>query len=281
MLWMSNTYPGLKDAISYEGKLYGIPVPDNTQGGFMAWAYDPEALEDAGLAELPTTWGELLNLMCDWDKDSPYRVFGLDFMMELTDEIMNSYILRYDVPGEILSFDTPAFRETMEALKRWQEMMPFTDTRPALLEPRSITFSDELGYPDGDLCYIPPVTFLPGEEPIMEPDSLQVWCVSSRTKNADAVMELIAEAVEHMPDNMQFVTIPGALHPVKDKMSQETVDEINGLLPYLRINRGSTFGDHFYELIDEVHRYLDGNLTLDMLVKRLDEMVEMVTLERS
>ena len=279
--WLSQTYPGLRDALTYEDKLYGLPVPDSLGGGFMAWAYDPERLEDAGLTELPATWIELLNMMCEWDEDSPYRLFSMDSIMELTDTIMDGYILRYDVPGEALSFDTPIFRDTLAALKRWQEVKPFTDTRPALLETRGIFFSDEEGYPDGNLRYIPSVTFLPGEEPIVEPDLLQVWCVSSRTKNHETALTLIAEAAEYMPQNIQFETIPGALKPVKDRMTQETVDQINALLPYLRIDLGSTFGDHFYELTDEVHRYLDGNLTLDMLVKRLDEMVQMVTLERS
>ena len=279
--WLSQTYPGLQEALTYEGKLYGLPVPDSLGGGFIAWAYDPERLEDAGLTELPATWVELLNMMCEWDEDSPYRLFGMDSVMELTDAIMDAYIMRYDVPDEVLSFDTAMFRDTMAALKRWQEVKPFTDVRPALLETRGIFFSDEEGYPDGSLRYIPSVTFLSGEEPIVEPDLLQVWCVSSRTKNPDAAMTLIAEAAEYMPQNIRFETIPGALQPVKDRMTQETVDQINALLPYLRIDLGSTFGDHFYELTDEVHRYLDGNLTLDMLVKRLDEMVEMVTLERS
>lgn len=279
--WLSQTYPGLRDALTYEGKLYGLPVPDSLGGGFMSWAYDPERLEDAGLTELPATWVELLNMMCDWDEDSPYRLFSMDSVMELTDVIMHAYIMRYDVPGEVLAFDTPTFRDAMAALKRWQEVKPFTDDRPALLEMRGIFFSDEEGYPDGNLCYIPPVTFLPGEEPIVEPDLLRVWCVSSRTKNPEAVLTLIAEAAEFMPQNIRFETIPGALQPVKDRMTQETVDQINALLPYLQIDLGSTFGDHFYELTDEAHRYLDGNMTLDMLVKRLDEMVEMVTMERS
>ena len=279
--WLSQTYPGLRDVLTYEGKLYGLPVPDSLGGGFVSCAYDPERLEDAELTELPATWAELLNMMCDWDEDSPYRLFSLDYVMELTDAIMDDYILRYDVPDAVLSFDTPAFRETMEALKRWQDVKPFIDSRPALLETRGIYFSDEEGYPDGNLHYIPPVTFQPGEEPIIQPDLLQVWCVSSRTKNPEAALSLIAEAAEYMPQNVRFETVPGALQPVKDRMTQETVDQINALLVHLRIDRGSTFGDHFYELTDEVHRYLDGNLTLDMLVKRLDEMVEMVTLERS
>lgn len=279
--WLSKIYPGLQEALTYEGRLYGIPVPDSLGGGFISWAYDPERMEDAGLTELPATWVELLNMMCEWDEDNPYRLFSMDSIIELTDAIMDGYILRYDVPDEVLSFDTPTFRDAMEALKHWQEVKPFMDTRPALLETRGIFFSPEEGYPDGNLRYIPPVTFLPGEEPIVEPDLLQVWCVSSRTKSPDAALTLMAEAAEYMPQNVQFETIPGSLQPVKDRMTQETVDQINALLPYLRIDLGSTFGDHFYELTDEVHRYLDGNMTLDMLVKRLDEMVEMVTMERS
>lgn len=281
LAWLSKAYPGLQEALTYEGKLYGLPVPDGLGSGIIAWAYDPEQLEDAGLDALPATWAELLNMMCEWDTDNPYRLFGMDNMMELTDTIMDDFILRYDVRGEVLSFDVPAFRETMEALKRWQEVKPFTDARRALLEPRGIFFSDEEGYPDGNLRYIPPVTFLPGEEPIIQPGLLRVWCVSSRTQSPDAALTLMAEAAEYMPRNIQFETIPGALHPIEDRLTQETVDQVEALLPYLRINLGSTFGDHFYELTDEIHRYLDGNLTLDMLVKRLDEMVEMVTLERS
>ena len=279
--WLSRAYPGLQEALTYEGKLYGLPVPDGLGSGIIAWAYDPEQLEDAGLDALPATWAELLTMMCEWDVDSPYRLFEMDYVIELTDEIMRDYILRYDVPGEVLSFDTPAFRDTMEALKRWQEVKPFTDTRKALLAPRGIFFSDEEGYPDDSLRYIPPVTFLPGEEPIIQPGLLQVWCVSSRTKNPDAALGLIAEAAEFMPRNIQFETIPGTLYPIEDRLTQEAIDQVEALLPYLRISRGSTFGDHLYELTDEIHRYLDDNLTLDMLVKRLDEMVEMVTLERS
>lgn len=281
LAWLSQTYPGLREALTYDGKLYGLPVPNSLGGGFMAWAYDPERVEDAGLTELPATWIELLNMMCEWDEDSPYRMFSMDSMMELTDTIMSDYIMRYDVPGQVLSFDTPMFKDAMAALKRWQEVKPFTDARPALMEVRSIYFTSEDGYPDGNLRYIPSVTFVHGEEPMIEPNLLQVWCVSSRTKNPEAALTLIAESAEYMPQNVRVGTIPGTLQPIKDEMTQETVDQINALLPYLRIDLGSTFGDHFYELTDEIHRYLDGNMTLDMLVKRLDQMVEMVTLERS
>jgi ABC-type glycerol-3-phosphate transport system substrate-binding protein len=47
--------PGIKEAISYEGKIYGIP----TNVGSTAFYYSPTLLADAGYNQVPQTWDDI------------------------------------------------------------------------------------------------------------------------------------------------------------------------------------------------------------------------------
>ena len=279
--WLEAAYPPLVEALTYEGKLYGIPTPSDSSSGIIVWAYVPENLEDAGLTELPSTWIELLNMMADWDPDNPYRLFGNDSVPMLVEMIVDDYILRYESLNEPLSFDTPAFRETMEALLRWHRAKPPVEIRPPLLQTLGIYFGEEDGGLRDDMRLIPPVTFLPDETPIVTFDLFEVWGVSRRTKNADVAMNLIAEAVEFMPEQICYETIPDAIQPRENCLNQQTVDNINEVMQYVKINSVYVIGGKKHEFMDAINRYLDGNLPLDMLVKQLDNVVEMITLERN
>lgn len=279
--WLASCYPALAEALSYNGELFGLPAPEDSSSGIIAWSYSPEAINEAGLSNLPQTWVELLSLMINWDIDSPYRVFDQDSVEELNEIILREYILRYEVPGQPLSFDTDAFRTTMEALNAWSKIRIPADDRPALINPQSIMFGEEGGKINSELTFFPPVTFLDDEEPIVSIDVLQIWCISRRTKHDEIARNLLSEAAEFMPEHIRFMTVPGSLHPIEKLLSQKTVDEVDALMCHFTVDMGSVFGSHLYEMLDIVPRYIEGNMSIDMLIKQLDNFVEMITLEQT
>lgn len=73
-------------------------------------------------------------------------------------------------------------------------------------------------------------------------------------------MNLIAEAVEFMPEQICYETIPDAIQPRENWLNQQTVDNINEVMQYLKINSVYVIGGKKHEFMDAVNRYLVSRL---------------------
>ncbi|NLO84069.1 MAG: extracellular solute-binding protein [Clostridiales bacterium] len=115
-------YPQFRDALLVDGKLYGVPIDMycNTFGVNMnRW-------EEIGFTkdDLPATVIELLDFVANWtydyaDEFPDVQLFEQEsFKDMLFYTVLEQYILYKDAKGEALRFDTPEYRQLMEAFEQ-------------------------------------------------------------------------------------------------------------------------------------------------------------------
>lgn len=86
------------------------------------WAVNRPLWDEYGLGELPETYLELIEQCIAWNEeyaDEEVCLFSQQNMpVELMNSVMDVYIAEFEGTGDALDFDTPAFRDTMDALLR-------------------------------------------------------------------------------------------------------------------------------------------------------------------
>ncbi len=115
-------YPGLRDYISRDGRLYGACLSINSPYSFVADYY---VMNSARIKaeELPTTWMELLDYVDKWGENPAsydYRLFDDGYTGDEIKRILLGYMYcdytMYLRRGEVDSFDTPEFRALLKRL---------------------------------------------------------------------------------------------------------------------------------------------------------------------
>ena len=112
-------YPQLQEAMMLDGKLYGYPYGFNMN----LWSINPKLWEQFELGDVPETFLGYVELIERWNdelaEDNPdYTVTNLyNGKQELISQALSHYLYQYEQPDAPISFNTPAFRETMQAIE--------------------------------------------------------------------------------------------------------------------------------------------------------------------
>ena len=273
-------FPYLRDALSQSGNVYAVVCPaeeDESQSVYLdAWSRDDQGWAEENLGEVPTTWARLLDMMIDWAKnreDSAYRLCdapmeGEGFYVTL----FQSYVSQYERADAPITFDTPAFREAMTLLKQYAQLAQPLDTRPALLSP----FGGALtGARENGMVGMAPPTFEAGQTPVIQAD-FRVYVVNARTKHPAEALAYVETAARQYDEVSLLLMTPGAAKEIRFGnavlVTREDAERTLALLHNAKINLSSLFlgGDHHFDMVDMARQYLQGALTLDLLVEKLD-----------
>lgn len=235
-------YPVFRDAVTKDGKIYGVPVSFYGTG----LGYAPIHWEEAGLskAQLPTTTMDLLAFVKWWAEegsiDNPDTL-----LMEGTAQprdriwwiIIGEYVAYYQSAGKTLTFDTALFRRLAAAF----EAIDFTNITLAVSD-----YSEDL--------YELPYLFMEGievlslysvsEDPYMTPlplpldegmeknipADLRVAFVNPYSKNLDMAVKYLEYQVLYPDDEYEITLYPGnnepVLNPGYDQMMTRYKDDI-------------------------------------------------------
>ena len=123
---ISRMYPVFQSQVMKDGKLYAIPYSVYGSG---SWFYDTGVLEEVGLTEdeLPTNFVELCEFITRWNDEfvDEYPEYWLmegtgsaGLKAELLSTMMSAYIDYCNYEGKDITFDTPVFREMMQAWEK-------------------------------------------------------------------------------------------------------------------------------------------------------------------
>ncbi len=117
-------YPFIQEAVTYDGKIYGVPEEVYT---FANLFYSAKAFEAVGLTQedVPKTYVAFLELAKKWSQEMgeenlDYAFFSGTTQMSKSDLVrmtIDAYINYYQKQKEIIDFDTPLFRKMMTLIE--------------------------------------------------------------------------------------------------------------------------------------------------------------------
>lgn len=283
-------YPYLRPSLLKDNRLYGVPVPSEEDMvecvTWGMWAIATELWQEEGLGEIPGTYKELLEQMIDWEQnggESAYRLIeaSLDPSGFAT-AVFRGYVLYYERDNEIISFDTPIFREIMTLLKEYRDIYQPLDSRQSLILPYGsyLCEAGESGYQ-----WMVPPAFEKDQAPCI-PANITVYAINARTKHPQ-------EACAYMEAALQSLNAPSLLMLVNQEakeiksgdwvaVTQEQAEQVQAYAAYAQMNTQSEFlsGDHYYDMENMLQQYLQGSLPLDNLISKLNQRAWMVMSER-
>ena len=242
---VARMYPQLQEALMADGELYGYP-----QSFSMAlWSVNPGLWAQFELGDYPTTFAGYVDLINTWNEDyaednPDYTVTSLyNGKTELLMQALLQYIYQYERPGAPLSFDTDAFRETMQAIETldmdpvdWKNMSEadreeFWEkmNRPALfnmngyetVEPAYDYYSTPEGnYEEALLKVILPPAFEEGREAVV-PASLSMFVVNPESENVDLAMDFLEYYAANADAVLRYQTHTDLNEPVRQAYYEE------------------------------------------------------------
>lgn len=109
-----NFYPGPKNAVTVDRRVYGIPVGSNS----LTLFYNERLFREAGLTRPPETWSELIEYASRLTKPP---VFGVAFSARNTEEATWQWLpLLWSNGGSLLDLSSP---KAADALRVWVELV--------------------------------------------------------------------------------------------------------------------------------------------------------------
>lgn len=243
-------YPQVQEAVSHEGKLYAYPYRLYLQ----AWQVRESLLADCGFDHLPETWQELFEMLADWEErktgndDEPIFLFSYaeEGMMrwQLLREVFLGYLMAYEQPGQPLSFDTPAFRDTMMAF----ETLPYDAVDPDTYQyaynadtyerqRRSAILIDGYNalrnYEEVPTTMMPPPVFVKGEQPKVQ-GALDVAMVNPNSERWMDAIALLSYVAQNMDSENNITLHPDVNDPVPEPYMVEEKAEAQKQLEDLK-----------------------------------------------
>lgn len=283
--------PYMQQILMKDGTLYAVPMPteiaEEEAAYWGMWGFYASLWEERDLGKVPETYSELLSTMIAWETDGEprdYRLLVADFCLDgLPSAILRAYVRQYEREGEVLSFDTPIFREVMTLLKEYQAVCPPQDDRPALLTTYG-GFLFESCAEDEAYVWMAPLAFEAGQAaPI--PVNATVYAVSASTAHPEAALAYVEAALQSQNDVTRLMTTcaePCELRFDSDiVISKEKAESVRALAAQVQYDAHSLFlsGTLYYDMEGIVQQYLRGTLPLDMMILQLNQRAVMASME--
>ena len=258
-----------------------------------------------GQEPLPATWQELFSAMLRFEKDSDGGdLFLLEWSYEhMLSQVLSSFLAQRD--GTAINFLEPAFQETLALLAQVNEAMLGKgisylfegDVYPEseLLGEHSLFLQGGSGFSTHKATLnsyggLPPFTF-DGMEPVI-PGYMRVLVVNPLSPRQELARDYVALAAKKDTNLIRYYMLhENATEPVEDPaprgaakwiIPQEGIDAWRDTVPHLRFFERSAFlREDMQKQFDKLcARYLGGQLTLDALLKQMNDVARMVSLEQ-
>ena len=243
---VARMYPQLQEALTYNGQLYGYPQ----NLSMNLWSVNPELWELFDLGDYPTTFQGYVDLINTWEEDyaednPDYAVTSLyNGKQELMLQALQNYICQYEKPGESITFNTPAFRETMEAIEAMQietidwmnlsseEQEEFWEqmNRPTLFnmscyatveQATDFYVTPDGSYEEAKIKSILPPVFEEGKDPVATVTGLTLFVVNPESENVDLAIDFLEYYAEHADVDLRYETHPDLTEPVRQTYYEE------------------------------------------------------------
>lgn len=280
----------MKPMFLKDNLIYAAPVPSEEDLvesiSWGMWRYARDLWEEEGLGAFPATYGELLTRMIEWEKnedDHGYRLFDAELGPGgFASTILQAYVRQYEKSNEIISFDTPIFREVMLLLKEYQDVyQPLNDCQALI--------SSYCGYLaescDEGYMWIAPPTFEEGQTAPIGANT-SIYVISARTKHREEAIAYVEAAVQSL--NKLSLLMMTCSDPCELKsgnktvVTKEQIEILQSYVPQVQFNSQSIFlsGEHYYDMEGIIHQYLHGILPLDMMITQLNQRAVMASKEQ-
>lgn len=241
MAMAERLHPLFRDAVMQDGKLVAVPVSAYSFG----WIYNPEVLEEMGLDEsfIPTDFIGLCELVTEWN-DGMMDDYPEYMLLEsvtntrewLFNRMMDSYMIWCTAQEGEITFDTPVFRQMMEALEnvRCEEMdrvyrqdeMSGDMYRMGLISWGYQLVGDFSWLMDGYNSWmkIIPMQMTP-DTPFFTDVQVQVCFINPRTERMELAVELLKCRLAALDENVQHTFFVDETEPVENEYYQQAMDE--------------------------------------------------------
>lgn len=281
---VENMQPAIKDAVMQDGKVVAIPV------NFGGWgmAVNLNVLEDMGLTmdDMPTNYVELCQFITKWNDEYldeypeylPMELYGGSSVKRiLFSNMVSDYLYYCQAKNEDVRFDTPIFREMMQALDDMR-----CDDIDSLLEEIGDSdsfwekqFAITTGYPTvGSFDYYEGGSGYDAIRPLFmkltaDADQtiggdLTVMFLNPRSKNLDYAAQLLQCELEAMDVNVKYTLDTTMTEPVEQENFGEMLKTWQDNLDSLKKSRDEAPEDekrNYDESIDYMQKLIDNQET--------------------
>lgn len=264
-------YPQFVDAITVDGKLYGVPI--NAYG--TTFGVNMELWAELGLTEddLPTSVYGLLEFIANWSYDygdeySEVQLFEFNQMGDLLFSlILQQYITYKGYMGEDLRFDTPEFREVMEAF----EAIDFSELEPAaseddeqiyyFMQESLFTMSQTVGMFYGNSMLSNtralPLPLLDGQNTVIT-TLLSVMVINPKSQRIDDAVKYMVNYLDNLDKNSANITLfPEHNEPLEASYYQTAVESYNEAIEKTKAQLESADAENKAELEHELENLED------------------------
>ena len=246
---LAKLYPFLQSAIQRDGKFYALPISMYGYG----LSISPKAWETAGLMDrLPTSFMGLIDFMSWWAEEGQAQHADIRLMDGVTDYgetlfqmAMNQYVYYCQAEGLELSFNTPMFRQMMQALEQLDvevlnEALP-TDFDGMAAAAGKMMYSEEgeaLFMDYGDWLNVyggrrsleysrPLILSLEEGGPQHIPVYVTALFINPNAKNMEMALKYLEVALERMEKSQHIMMFPDDNNPVPRANFDKMVEDWN------------------------------------------------------
>lgn len=281
---VENMQPAIKDAVMQDGKVVAIPI------NFYGWgmATNLNVLEDMGLTmdDMPTNYVELCQFITKWNDEYldeypeylPMELYGGSSVKSiLFGDMVSDYLYYCQAKNEDVRFDTPIFREMMQALDDMR-----CDDIDSLLEEIGdsdsfweMQFAITSGYPTvGSFDYYEGGSGYNANRPLFmklttDADTtiggdLTVMFLNPRSKNLDYAAQLLQCELETLDVNVKYTMDTTMTEPVESEDFDEILKAWQENLDSLKQSRDEAPEDekrNYDESIDYMQKLIENQET--------------------
>lgn len=227
--------PYLREALTFEEKLYGVPIRLSTS----MWAYSPETFALVGMEEtdVPQTYAQFLDLLDWWieedqELDVQFLRGAYDLRSELANIITKELIVRYDASDEPEPFYSPQILEIYEKLDS-------LDTTKLDTYLSSLEEGDSYGKPtlfalsfDGlevhnyeeNADFTPISLRVREKEQVRVPVEMRLFFISADSENADTAALYLDAYLRGLDESFPIVSQTGPHAPIENPRAKEQID---------------------------------------------------------
>ncbi|NLO84070.1 MAG: extracellular solute-binding protein [Clostridiales bacterium] len=259
-------YPQFVDAITVDGKLYGVPI--NAYG--TTFGVNMELWAELGLTEddLPTSVCGLLEFISNWSYDygdeySEVQLFEFNQIGDLLFSlILQQYMTYTAYTGEDLRFDTPEFREVMEAF----EAIDFSELESAsgeddeqiyyYMQDSLFTMSQTVGMFYGNMrmnnIQALPLPLLDGQDAVIT-TLLSVMIINPKSSRIDEAVKYVVNYLDNLDKNSANITLfPDHNEPLEADHYQSSVKSCNEAIEKTKAQLENADAENKAELEDQL-----------------------------
>lgn len=217
---VNQMYPSIKDAVTYNGHLYALPL-----SAYCAeMAYLPDVFDAAGV-EVPHSFEDIAMLINSWE-DQPEEVidsyqiaeyieeYGSWFLLRCTERYINTMKAR----GDALTFDTEEYRSLLALQSALSDAADFND---------AIDDLTPLIYSGQDVTMNPKLRLLPIQmgDSLTYRGAMYVAVINPYSAHQEEALRFLEWVALHTSDVSKLYMYPAANEPVENLDYQSAMEE--------------------------------------------------------